>query len=173
MRFLQRNKLALCMAIGMYMFGVCIGLLAPSVFPISEEVVTPSTTSQEYIENNLSVALFMMIGFATLGIYTGITLAFNGLILGLVLTSAMPIHSWIIVAAGLVPHGIFEVPGTLLAGMVGLKSAEWCILSIKGQAPPKMFQDCIVGIVTSVLLIIIAAPTEAIITPWVMEQVSS
>jgi uncharacterized membrane protein SpoIIM required for sporulation len=84
-------------------------------------------TTLSIFTNNIKVA-FTLYGYGlTLGIFTIITLAFQGLFIGYV-ASKFPIGDFIIYT---IPHGIFELSGIIIAGTAGLRLASTIINIIR------------------------------------------
>jgi len=167
--FMQRNGVLLCVSIILYLLGLVAGLLLPGIVDLSEQ--TPTVTSIEFVRHNGFVILLLVAGFFTFGIETAVLLTGNGLFVGMAVAAYVTEHSLLMVVVALLPHGIFELPAMLLAGAVGLKSAQWCIATVWGHTLPKIGQDCMVGCACAFGLILLAAPVEAYITPWLMRIV--
>ncbi|MEM8535482.1 MAG: stage II sporulation protein M [Chloroflexota bacterium] len=164
--FFQRNAIVLSLSTFLYILGFGAGLLVPDIMELSHR--QPEYSSVEYARNNLSVAALLMVGFITLGLYTATLLLINGFLTGAAIAANLGQFSLLFIGSALIPHGILEVPGLLLAGAVGLKSAEWCISIFWGRNTPSFPYDCLRGGICAVLLILLAAPIEAHITPWLL-----
>ena len=75
-----------------------------------------------YFKNNAITCIIIMLGIFIYAITTIYLLIFNGFIIGVSIVSAMDrgvsIPDMIV---ALLPHGIFEIPALIIAGMIGLK----------------------------------------------------
>jgi stage II sporulation protein M len=162
---LRRNRAVLGAAVLCYLIGGVIGLSVPVP---ADSLVAPAMGAQDFAANNLWVALLLVAGFVTVGIETILLLLGNGLMLGMALGAHIGVTPGPQIAAALVPHGIFEVPGLIIAGSVGMKSAQWCLGAVVRRPVPYLARDCLVGIVSAGLFIAIAAPIEAYVTPLMM-----
>ncbi|MFP4438034.1 MAG: stage II sporulation protein M [Chloroflexaceae bacterium] len=167
--FMRRNGVLLCASTTLYLLGLVAGLLLPGIVDLSGQ--TSTVTSIDFVRHNGLVLLLLIAGFFTFGIETAVLLTGNGLFVGMAVVAYIEEHSFLTVLVALLPHGIFELPAMFLAGVVGLKSAQWCIATVWGHTLPKIGQDCMVGCASAFGLILLAAPVEAYITPWLMRIV--
>lgn len=123
--------------------------------------------------NNLRVALMMMAGALLLGIVPPVTLLSNGFLIGLFaanLLSAGTPFAWRVLL-GLVPHGVFEIPAVLLAAAMGLRIGRelWRGILGRGWAGLRQALGQAATLLPAVmLLLVVAAGTEAYVSPTVM-----
>jgi uncharacterized membrane protein SpoIIM required for sporulation len=140
--------------------------------PLAEIDGVTRKSALDIAHNNLLAASLLVCGFATFGVLTALLLCGNGLLVGTSIVAALNGgRTAAEVAAGLVPHGVLEVPGLLIAGMVGFKSLQWCLAASGGRSLVNIGADSLAGIGIAALLITLAAPVEAFITPAVMGAV--
>ncbi|MGE5416639.1 MAG: stage II sporulation protein M [Acidobacteriota bacterium] len=114
----------------------------------------PSVMALKIFEKNVIVVLVCVIlGRLTKGIIPGMICLYNGFLLGVVGVFA---HlSALVVIAGVLPHGIFELPAIFIACSIGMNDYK-VTLKLKKTVFP-------------ILLLIIAAIIETWITPGVMK----
>lgn len=79
-----------------------------------------STFAAELMTHNTQVALFTMALGLTWGIGTGVSLFYNGIILGAVAFDYVHAGQIRFLMGWLLPHGAVEIPSILLAGQAGL-----------------------------------------------------
>ncbi|PSQ08340.1 hypothetical protein BRC97_00205 [Halobacteriales archaeon QS_6_71_20] len=151
------------------MFGVVAGLLfEPPAIPIDPTVSTGQSVGF-FPTRNVFVAGLLVLGGLTFGALTVVTLAFNGFILGYVLSSAGGdiVPSLLLIA----PHGVIEFPAFLLAGTAGLVLPHelWRYLDGAGDRLPgtAVLWTTLRLFGLSCLLLAVAAVVEATVTPAV------
>lgn len=73
-----------------------------------------------FINNSLKAVLFVYAGlfFGLLPLYS---LIVNGILLGYIGAAGVQESSWVVIAAGILPHGILEIPAIILASAFGVK----------------------------------------------------
>lgn len=71
--------------------------------------------------NNMGAALLIAGTGLLFSIPTIIMLLFNGLMIGFIIALSAAVHSFPTLLAGMLPHGILEIPALLLAGAIGLR----------------------------------------------------
>ena len=162
---LRRNSAVLVSALLCYLIGAGIGL---SVSMPASPLEAPTLGPLDFAWNNLWVAIMLIAGFFTVGIESVMLLIGNGLMLGMVLSAHLGVTPGLQIAAALLPHGVFEIPGLILAGAVGMKSAQWCVGAVLRRPVPYVVRDCLVGSAAAGVFIAIAAPIEAYVTPILM-----
>lgn len=103
-----------------------------------------------YIWQNNARAMLLVVFFALFwGIPPLIFLVTNGLVLGLVSAMAAQQFSPEMLAAGILPHGIIELPGMFLAGAMGLRigrtsfiatfqGARWLLVCLLSALRPSL-----------------------------------
>ncbi|HUU76066.1 MAG TPA: stage II sporulation protein M [Methanoregulaceae archaeon] len=120
--------------------------------------------------NNIQACIFMFLGGASLGLVTFFIIATNGLVIGSIIEAVRQEQSVVYVAAAIIPHGIFEIPAFIISGALGFLLAralwnEWtasCDAGAYAAGLGKTFLKVVLP------LIVIAAFTEAFITPQII-----
>ncbi|MDO5755165.1 MAG: stage II sporulation protein M [Tissierellia bacterium] len=124
--------------------------------------------------NNLTAALVMVLtGFIPFIYFPAIIGAVNGTIIGVALkfagTGIAPLKLFL---AGILPHGIFEIPALILAIAIGLSICHSLVLKIMGRESIPMGDILITSAITYVKyiipLLIVAAFIETYITPMIL-----
>jgi len=140
-----------------------------------EHIGPPSDSSfhnfVKIFTNNSMVALLMLVSGLFFGLGPWFIMAFNGLIVGLVVfvvhrTGGVPMSK---VIMALLPHGVVEIPAIAIAGVAGI---TWYMELTKGEgsAGERFKRGMVKGFklyLLSVALLFIAALIEAYITPRV------
>lgn len=126
-------------------------------------------------QNNVTIAIYIYIGGILIGVITAFLLITNGAFVGYV-ASKYPLADFIIYT---IPHGIFEIPGIILAGTAGFRLGNIVFnflndvtkiksnISLKNQilylfeANLDDFKDSLALFIIAVILLIIAAFIEA------------
>jgi uncharacterized membrane protein SpoIIM required for sporulation len=87
---------------------------------------TPLQTTGEFVAfsshlftNNLRVSLFAFALGITLGIGSAWLMFYNGVLLGALAAVFAEAHQWSAFAAGVLPHGVLEIPAAVLGGAAG------------------------------------------------------
>lgn len=88
---------------------------------------TNAAFSAQIFTNNVRVAFFAFAGGLTAGVLTGLSLLFNGLILGLVVGLATRAGNGTAMVRLVAPHGVLELSLILVAGAAGLRMG-WALL---------------------------------------------
>ncbi|WP_225807107.1 stage II sporulation protein M [Thermococcus bergensis] len=94
-----------------------------NIAPFLERELNEGKLSFSYIfKNNLKVSLLLSFGGAlTFGGLTFLNLVFNGMNLGVLFYEALASNDIGIFLLLILPHGIFEIPGLIIAGSAGFK----------------------------------------------------
>jgi stage II sporulation protein M len=126
------------------------------------------------LANNLGACIALFLGGASFGIATLCILSLNGGIIGAVIAALQKEHSAAFLAAGLLPHGIFEIPAFIIAGALGIHLAQSLVMEWYGEgnaaeAARKLSRKFIFIVLP---LVITAAFVEAFITPLALHVVS-
>lgn len=120
--------------------------------------------------NNLQACILLFLGGATLGIFTLLVLAVNGMLVGAIVGLQLPEQGPVWIAAALLPHGIFEIPAILIAGGLGFLLGEAILREAQGSgdaaAEAKRFGKTFLRVVVPLLMV--AAVIEAFITPLIV-----
>ncbi|WP_297419741.1 stage II sporulation protein M [Thermococcus sp.] len=160
--------------------GYAVGSHSPgealqAVKRLIEHIGPPSDSSfhnfMKIFTNNSMVALLMLLSGLFFGLGPWFIMAFNGLMVGLVVfvahrTGGLPMFKIIL---ALVPHGIIEIPAIAIAGVAGI---TWYLEIARGEgnAGGRFKRGMVEGFklyLLSVALLFIAALVEAYVTPKV------
>ncbi|UUX92810.1 stage II sporulation protein M [Methanoplanus endosymbiosus] len=147
---------------------------------ISQNVFLPILTDNSALLainlfiNNTEASVLLFIGGATFGIVTMFILMTNGIIVGFVLQFTMIEKGLPVVLAGIIPHGIFEIPAFITAAGLGfiLSESIWREFRGRGDAAAEAGRLGKIFVMTVIPLLIAAAITEAFITPQIINLVS-
>jgi uncharacterized membrane protein SpoIIM required for sporulation len=118
--------------------------------------------------NNLRLALILALGGFLLGVPTAVELALNGVVIGTAV-SQLQAHPMVIVA-GILPHGVFELAGYIVAGGIGFRFARTELDLIRGRDTQTSIKAVAVNAGIAVLLIALAAGVEAFVTPLLLSR---
>lgn len=123
--------------------------------------------------NNLEACILLFIGGASFGVFTIFIMSLNGVVIGAILQLVQQEHSPAFVAAAILPHGIFEIPGFIVAGSLGLLFAQALINEYyrNGDAASEGLRLTGTFVAIVLPLIAVAAVVEAFITPHVIQMV--
>jgi len=147
---------------------------------ISQNVFLPILTDNSALLalnlfiNNTEASLLLFIGGAAFGIVTMFILMTNGIIVGFVLQFTMIEKGLPVVLAGIIPHGIFEIPAFIIAAGLGfiLSESMWKEFRNNGDAACEARRLGRIFVMTVIPLLVAAAFTEAFITPQIINLVS-
>lgn len=131
-----------------------------------------------FMNNYLSMAQMLILGVVA-GISPLVTLGLNGALVGMLLAISAandPLLLLKIILFGILPHGIFELFAFFLCAAMGLKFGYHCIAS---PLPKKtrlesfrfIWKEVISVLPLVVLLLLVAAFIEIMITPLLLEMV--
>lgn len=188
--YFYRNRYYILLAVIILAISIIIGYIYRDMFKqIMIELLknmnisdTPSIAVGELFTNNLRVTLLIMLFGALFSIISTIILFINGIVIGFV-SSLVPLP---VMLAYVVPHGIFEIPATILAVVGAFLITKIEIDLIKGtlqkdktfkgeiKNSSQLMKDVILTITIIVVLLVIAAIIEAFITPiignWIVSM---
>lgn len=189
----SRNEVFLALSAMMFICSVFIGyafagMLEPilaNILGTFEKNVSKGILKLDTISlmtHNLTVLLTMYVGGLIFGLGTAYFLIYNGLFLGYA-GSQYELGDFII---AVIPHGVFEVFGFILAGAAGFRLANVLFHILKGvlklqpdfnmtnqfkfllEANYDDFKDTLILMGIAIVLIVIAAIIEANFTPgWI------
>ena len=168
-----------CVSMIFFIFGIILGLFSashhdyPAYFGFD-----PFDNSNPgvlfFFKHNLKVAFLLWSGAVTLGITTLVNLFSNGFILGSAVRTTSTQIGLTKTLLLILPHGIFEIPGLIIAGSADFK-IPYEILRFALDKKEEMITEGdakeffkLVGI--SIALIVIAAIVEAKITLKIAEM---
>jgi stage II sporulation protein M len=123
--------------------------------------------------NNLEACILLFLGGASFGILTILIMSLNGIVIGAILEIIHEQHGAAFIAAAILPHGIFEIPGFIIAGALGLMLSQSLVNEYYGSGDAadetrRLLRNFILLVLP---LIAIAAVVEAFITPQVIQLV--
>jgi len=116
--------------IGYFAAGFLDTILGPIVNEFRRSIIEEELkiTILSLFSHNYQAILFLYLGGLSLSIFTGIFLSFNGLFMGY-FASKVPFFDFILLVA---PHGIFEIPGLIIASVAGFRLTSFIIHFIRG-----------------------------------------
>jgi stage II sporulation protein M len=126
-------------ATALFIVGILLGVLAMTYDPDTIQQIFQSVGEQLqqlgkdilgsplgqgililFWHNLRALLLVAALGLA-LGVYPAFSMLFNGLIIGLVGALSVQSSSLVTFLAGILPHGIFEIPALVLGAAIGLR----------------------------------------------------
>jgi stage II sporulation protein M len=116
----------------------------------------------------------MLLGLG-LGIVPMIVATTNGFLLGIVGYSAVEQKGWLYLAAGILPHGIIELPVVLLSIAIGLRLGHMLALSLLKESSDLSgeMRVAIHFLLRWIMpLLLLAAAIETFITPFIISRVA-
>jgi len=124
--------------------------------------------------NNLEACLLLFLGGASFGIVTIFIMSLNGIVIGAIIQLVQKAHSPSFVIAAILPHGIFEIPGFIVAGALGFMFSEMLINEYygDGDAAGEAARLARYFLLIVIPLIAVAAAVEAFITPYIIQLVA-
>ena len=131
----------------------------------------PAVVAANIFANNTETSVILFIGGATFGLITALILSINGFVIGIVVEYVRQEQGAFVILAGVLPHGIFEIPALVLAGMFGLLLGEelWKELHGTGDAISAAHQSGKQFLAYVLPLLGIAAIIEGFITPEIIQ----
>jgi stage II sporulation protein M len=125
-------------------------------------------------ENNITVLSISLLFSVVAGISSLLSIIANGIILGVFSVIIAESISTEYLIAGILPHGIFEIPALIMTSSIGLRIGMVSILKLFGRKAS--FVREITGgfrfyVFIIVPLIFIAALTEAFVTPIILSMI--
>lgn len=127
-----------------------------------------------FLKNLLASAMAMLLGLG-LGLVPLMVATSNGFILGIVGYEAVQRLGWLYLAAGILPHGIIELPVVLVSIAIGFRLGYLLALSILREKADlsseiRIAFHFLIRRVTPLLLL--AAVIETFITPFIISVVA-
>lgn len=129
-------------------------------------------------QNNIRANIIIMLGGLLFSIFSVLAIIMNGLVIGFTYTLVTPVQFIV----GILPHGIFELPATVLSlvGALLITKLEINLLDALFKKRLKeeiaesnyIIKDIILTFLIIVILLIIAAIIEAGVTPVLLSMVS-
>ena len=127
--------------------------------------------------NNLKAAIMLAITGIFFAIIPIAGLMMNGLLVGMILAISGQglLTTILLVLAGILPHGIFEIPAILIAGGLGLKLGQvlWKPLPNMSRLDSikAVYLEIYQVMTLIIVLLIVAALVEGLITPVILQVV--
>lgn len=124
--------------------------------------------------NNLQACILLFLGGASFGILTIFIMSLNGIVIGAIMEMVRKDHTFLYVAAALLPHGIFEIPAFIISGALGILLAQSLIAEWygTGDSATDAREYARIFILYILPLVAVAACVEAFITPVVIHLVA-
>ncbi len=140
--------------------------------PLWEEALT-------IFVHNLGTSLLMMAGGLLLGVIPLASVTLNGAVIGyvlVILTQETHVNPFLLFAAGILPHGLFEVSAYLLASGFGMEVGVTVVRSIIRRSGTReqwrmLGQDAGKTVLWVTLLLFVAAWIETGVTPHLLAMV--
>ncbi|MFP3393033.1 stage II sporulation protein M [Brevibacillus sp. SIMBA_040] len=134
------------------------------------------------LSNNVLSALMMMALGLFFAFFPIIGMMANGVLLGFIISkySTVGISPWLIFSAGILPHGIFELPAVMFAAGIGIRLGALSFRSVGVLFQPHKLDrlkndwyDTLkqfpVAVLVVIVLLVIAAIVESAITPYILK----
>ncbi len=140
-------------------------LLASSIEsgPPLPDIPAPGPLFAMIAGRNLTVLAFLLSGLFTFGFMSASVLAYNGFALGGLVRNSLAMGMEPVVLAGLIlPHGVLELTGFVLAGAIGLRG--WSLGRDAMRSGCWQFVGVRTPVAVSVAAVMVAAVIEATIT---------
>lgn len=125
------------------------------------------------LTNNTQVFVLMVAGALTAGLLTVFALAFNGFVVGYVVTPIAADEGVLFVFVGLAPHGVPELFAFFVAGGVGFRLVVCVVERVRGTREVVLGRDgwrrVAILLVAAWLLLAVAAVIEAHVTAALLD----
>ena len=115
------------------------------------------------LTNNLRLASILVLGGFLLGAPTVVELALNGFVLGSTVSQLQAVP--MVFVAGVLPHGVLELAGEIVAGSIGLRFARTELNLIRNRDAELSMKPIAVNAGVAILLVSVAASIETFVTP--------
>lgn len=163
------------LAAGAFCAAALVGMAVGSkretavVFPVREAgEAAPAIAATDLFVHNAWLALTDAAGALTMGLYTAVSLAWNGFALGSVVADAAGTLGPGTTLLLLVPHGVFELPAIWLAGAIGFRWTHvvWSVANGRSRTVgvPRVALRSGAAFGLVLLLLAVAAVIEAHVT---------
>lgn len=182
-RFLRDTAIAfLVLIIGSFLLGLIVPSMAENVVSQFTQMLADAGIANEtgrfsalsiFAQNLRAMLAAVLYGFIPYLFLSALVLGTNSMILGFVGAHYVNNgHSLLLYLAGILPHGIFELPALVLAITCGLYLCACVTRRIrthaKGTLVPALIQILRVVIMQILPLLLVAALVEAYVTPVVL-----
>jgi len=158
-----------------------MGQLEEVVNRIRENGGGPLATFWAIYSNNVVSALMMMAMGVFFGFFPVFGMLANGILLGYVFSTyqTMGVNPWLVFAAGILPHGVFELTAVFLAAGFGMRLGGLVLRSIglvfqpgKANQVKDSWYDTLKQFPAAVLLVVVllfvAGVVESMVTPGIL-----
>ncbi len=181
----RKGLRAILLSLAVFLIAAIAGWLAVANDPvigqelmnlINEEIFlqlmseNPAIVSLNIFINNLQASVILFLGGVSFGLITILILTLNGFIIGIVAEMIRQEQGMLFFLAGVLPHGIFEIPAFILAGSYGilLGGELWRELGGDGDAitTASIYGKKFLRLVLPLLAV--AACIEGFITPEIL-----
>ena len=180
--YFERNKNFFIVSVLLFLFSIAIGYMIvtdENIHDINSDSFTPiedwdkSSQFIDLFKHNFLIDLSCILMGITFSIYPFVINLINGIMVGYILKLA-PYEIFLL---GIVPHGLFEIPSSIVAFVGSLTVTKIEINLIKGilqrdktfkgelYNSKDLFKDVLISIILIMILLIISGFIEAYITP--------
>ncbi|MBE6485799.1 MAG: stage II sporulation protein M [Methanosphaera stadtmanae] len=188
--YFSRNKVYILISVFILIASAVLGVIFSDiikefVIEILENIVlsmpeNPTVYNEAtfLFQNNIRANIIIMLGGLFFSIFSILAIIMNGLIIGFTYTIVTPLQFIV----GILPHGIFELPATVLSlvGAFLITKLEINLLDalFKKQLKEEIgksneiIKDIVLTFIIILILLIIAAIIEAGVTPVLLSMVS-
>ena len=150
-----------------------VGMIPPAhgnaVSSTTEQIPSPPRLFLQIAGRNTTVFALLLTGVATAGVTAGLVLALNGVLLGMLVATALAAgRDPFVLATLLVPHGVIEMGAFMIAGAVGLRGWRVARRALQKGDPGLPEELAILGrpILFGLLVLWCAAAIESTVTRW-------
>ncbi|MFE8874595.1 stage II sporulation protein M, partial [Acetobacter persici] len=130
LKSVKKLKFEIILTISIYVLAIILGAFI-QIDTNKIEIPENTPTALAILKNNLKASIMLLFGLITLGITTCISLIINGTILGNVIMVNLKYLSGTEVLSRILPHGILEIPATILLAAVGFQTLKVVINLIR------------------------------------------
>ena len=142
---------------------------AGSVSTGAEEIPAPPRLFLQIAARNTTVFALLLTGMGTAGVTTGLVLALNGLLLGMLVSTALFAgRDALVLATLLVPHGVIEMAAFVVAGAAGLRGWRIARRALQTGAPGLRQELAMLArpVAFGLIALLVAAGIESTLTRW-------
>lgn len=172
-------KVAVALFVGGGLIGGLLVALEVDLFALIgmegflDEALPDEITVVTLFVNNSIVFVLAIIGLLSFGLLTGLILVVNGLIVGYVLVPVASESGIAFVLAGIVPHGILELPALFVAAAVAFRLLHRFVMRLRDRRSTILDagerRQIAILLAAAWLALAIAAVIEAHVTLWLLE----
>ncbi len=173
--FLYSNISCIISALIVFVAATIVGvIIAASDVPRITLHKDTYASSSFFIIHNLRALALSYMGFLSFGVTSFYLLVLDGIVTGNILFLGPKYFSVANTAARLLPHGVLEIPGIILAGAAGFKMPQVLIRHLRGGnfLTKQDIWGYLIMVGISVMLIVVAGFIEAYVTPFAIRLTS-